>query len=261
MAGTGGASIRTDIDKKWIVCPRQNETATLQLVCFPSAGHGPSMFRPWATLLPPAVELLIVHLPGREARWNERPFVQVTEVVPRIGDALSLRLTRPFAFFGHSLGALLAFETARHLRRTDRVGPTHLFVSAHRAPQFPNRYPRIAHLSDAAFVAEVNARHGGVPEAVARNQELMDLMLPCLRADYQLFEDYAYAADRPLACPISVFGGAADQYVREQDLEGWRTQNTAGFTLRMLAGGHFFVNDGREAVVAHVLDDLQRKAN
>jgi medium-chain acyl-[acyl-carrier-protein] hydrolase len=182
----------------------------------------------------------------------------MADLTPSLASALEQRLDRAFALFGHSLGALVAFETARQLRRTRGLMPVQLFASAHRAPQTPNRHRRIAHLPDRAFVAEINARHGGVPEAVADNEELMALMLPSLKADYQMFEDYQYADEEPLACPISSFGGTADVYVTREDLEPWTQQTADRFELRMHSGGHFFVNDDRESVVATVMKDLSR---
>lgn len=241
---------------RWIVCPRPSAAATVRLFCFASAGHGPSMFRSWATLVRRDVELSIIQMPGRESRWGEPLVVRMADLMPPLVAALEPRLDGPFAFFGHSLGALVAFETARHLRRSTGQLPVQLFASAHRAPQLPNRHPKIAHFPDRRFVSEINARHGGVPDAVAENQELMDLMVPSLKADYQLFEDYAYTDEAPLACPIAAFGGTADAYVTQEDLEPWREQTTGPFTLRMRRGGHFFVNDDREGIVATVMADL-----
>jgi medium-chain acyl-[acyl-carrier-protein] hydrolase len=243
---------------KWLVFPRPNPTAAQRLVCFASAGHGPSMYRSWAPLASPEIDLAIVQLPGRESRWSEPSYDRMTELVPALAEAIEPHLDCPFAFFGHSLGALVAFELTRRLRARLGLMPRHLFLSAHRAPQLPNPYPRIASLPDREFVVEVNARHGGVPEVVASNKELMDLMLPSLKADYRLFEGYEYVAQAPLACPISAFGGVADAYVKQQHLEPWREQTSASFTLRTMEGGHFFVNDLRPTVVSMVMDDLKQ---
>ncbi|MCC7416111.1 MAG: thioesterase [Acidobacteria bacterium] len=243
---------------KWLVWPRPNPTSSLRLFCFASAGHGPSMFRSWPVLVGPDVELGIIQLPGRESRWSEAPLSSLGALVPPLCDALAPHLDRRFAFFGHSLGALVAFETARHLRRTRNLSPALVFASAHRAPQLPNRHPRISDLPREEFVAAVNARHGGIPEAVSRNRELLDLMLPSLTADYRMFEDFRYVADAPLPCPIAALGGTEDVYVGRAELEPWAVQTGAAFTLHILAGGHFFVNDSREQVVSIVLDQLQR---
>ncbi len=243
---------------KWLVVPKPNPAASVRLLCFASAGHGPSMFRNWSHLTGPDLELMIAQLPGRESRWNEPPFVSLTDLVPALATAVTPWLDRPFAMFGHSLGALVAFELARRVRADRGVGPIRLFASAHRAPQLPNRHPRISHLTDREFIAQVNGRHGGIPDAVASNQELMDLMLPSLRADYRVFEDYQYTEQEPLSCPITAFGGTGDVYVTADDLQPWGRQTAGEFRLCMLDGGHFFVNDLRDTVVSIVVDEIAR---
>ena len=215
------------------------------------------MFRSWLPHLGPGVELSMAHLPGREARWSEPALVGMPDVVNHLVDALDMPDARPWVFFGHSLGGLIAFELARGMRKRGLELPRHLFVSAHRAAHVPNRYPRIAQLPDRQFAKEVHARHGGIPDEVANNRELMDLMIPSLRADYQAFENYEYRVESPLPCPISALGGRADSLLAAEDLEGWREHTAAAFSLRMFDGGHFFVNDHRPLVVSAVVDVLK----
>jgi medium-chain acyl-[acyl-carrier-protein] hydrolase len=204
------------------------------------------------------VELCAVQMPGRESRWKEPAFTRLGDLVAALHDGLLPHLDRPYAFFGHSLGALIAFELARALRRSGRPGPTHLFASAHRAPQCPNPHPDMRHLADGPFVDEIRRRYGGIPQAVLEHPELMALMLPCLRADFTVFETYRYADERPLECPISAFGGESDDYVRRDALEAWSTQTTGGFWLRMVPGDHFFVQGRRTEVLDAVAAALAR---
>src|SRR5688572_9703418 len=241
---------------KWLVCTRRNPAARLSLVCFASAGHGPSMFRSWSPLLPAEIELSIAQLPGREARWNEKPATGLAQVILGLVEAVRSLPARPLVLFGHSLGALIAFEVSRALRSATGAEPQHLFVSAHRAAQLPNRHSRISDLGDAEFVAAVNGRHGGVPPDVAANRELMELMLPSLKADYRMFEDYRFEATPLLACPVTAFGGTADRYISQTELESWREQTWGAFSVRMFDGGHFFVNDLRSRVVATIVQGL-----
>ena len=243
-------------ESKWIVCPRRNPAAQYLLVCFASAGHGPSMFRSWAPLLPPQVELWIAQLPGREARWNEKPARSLEEVVPGLVGAIQPLASRPLVLFGHSLGALIAFEVTRSLRAATGAEPLHLFVSAHRAAQLPNRHARISDQSDAEFVAAVDARHGGVPPDVAANRELMELMLPSLKADYAMFEAYVHQSGPPLTCPLTALGGLHDPYVTAAELAAWREQTSGRFSMRIHDGGHFYVNELRPQVVSALVQDV-----
>lgn len=216
------------------------------------------MFRPWLPLLPADIELVIAHLPGRESRWSEPAVTHIADVVTALEQAIRLHVQPPYVFYGHSLGALIAYELARRLDSSAVSRPLHLFASAHRAPQRPNRHPRLSDLPDAAFLTEVNRRHGGIPESVAANRELMDLMLPSLRADYRVFEDYVHGTAPPINCPITALFGTADTHVTSEDVAPWRDVTSAGFELRDFPGGHFFVNDLRADVVSLVAQTLQR---
>jgi medium-chain acyl-[acyl-carrier-protein] hydrolase len=211
---------------------------------------------PFARELAPSFDVRAVQLPGRENRLREPAHTRLTDLIDELVDALREYLDVPFALFGHSMGALLAFELTRRLRAEAMPAPVRLFVAGHRAPQLPSRHPRLAHLPDAEFIDAVGARYGGVPEEVLRHADLMALLLPCLRADMALIEGYAYEADDPLPCPISVYGGVDDVVTTEAELEAWRGQTRADCTLTRFPGGHFFVRSARPALVSAVSRDL-----
>jgi surfactin synthase thioesterase subunit len=236
--------------------PRPNGGARFRLFTFPYAGGGGSAFRPWIADLPPEIELCVVQLPGREARWGEPPFTRMTDLVPALATGIRPHLDRPYAFFGHSLGALICFELARALRAAGAPDPVHLFASAHRAPRSPNPHPEMRHMADGPFVDEIGRRYGGIPPVVLENPELVQLMLPFLRADFTVFETYQYREEPPLACPITAFGGVSDDYVRPEALEAWAQETTGGFSVRVFPGGHFFLQDHRAALVASVCGTL-----
>jgi medium-chain acyl-[acyl-carrier-protein] hydrolase len=240
----------------WILRPRVNPAARVRLFCIPYAGGGSAAFRPWAPEAPADVELCLVQLPGRESRWKERPLTRVDEVVAALAVAVRPLLDRPYALFGHSLGALISFELVRALRAQRAALPVHLFVSAHRAPSRPNPHTPIGHLADAPFVDEIGRRYGGIPQAVLDSPELLALMLPMLRADIRMFEAYVHRAEAPLACPISAFGGEQDTYVRGEELAEWALQTERAFRIRMLPGDHFFVQGQRTAIVTAIGADL-----
>jgi len=149
-------------------------------------------------------------------------------------------LDKPFAFFGHSLGALVSFELTRRLRREYGVHPVRLFVSAGRAPQIPRRGPPIHALPEEELLAELR-RLNGMPGELMEHEELMEIMLPLLRADFAVYETYVYTNEPPLNCPISAFGGIQDHRVKDSDLEAWRAQTNVSFSLRMFPGDHFFL--------------------
>ena len=191
--------------------------------------------------MPTDVEICPVQYPGRGTRLKEAPFTRLSSLVEALAEALIPLLDRPFAIFGHSLGALAGFELARQLRRQFGVQPVRLFVSGDRAPQVPSRDRPIHALSEEAFLAELRSLNG-IPEKVLEDAELMEIMLPIVRADVAVYETYVYATEPPLDRPISAFGGLQDRRVSRADLEAWRDQTTASFSLRMFPGDHFFLN-------------------
>lgn len=198
------------------------------------------IFRTWSDALPADVEVCPVQLPGRGTRLMERPFTRLSPLVEALAQALAPLLDRPFAFFGHSLGALVSFELARQIRRQYGVHPVRLFVSAGQAPQIPHRVPPIHTLPDKEFLVELR-RLNGTPSELLDHEELMDIMLPLLRADFALYETYVYSTEPPLDCPISAFGGLQDHRVSKSDLEAWRAQTSGPFSLQIFPGDHFFL--------------------
>lgn len=248
--------------ERWLAYREVNPRARLRLFCFPYAGGGASAYRGWAAALPPDVEVCPVQLPGRESRLREPPFNRPEPLVLALVDALQPHLGLPFAFFGHSMGAMLSFELARELRRRGRPLPLHLFVSGRRAPQVPAREEDIHDLPEPEFVAKLRELNG-TPEEVLQHAELMRLLIPVLRADFTLNETYVFRPEEPLDLGISAFGGLGDAEVSREDVEGWREHMRGSFRLRMLPGDHFFLHSARELItesVARDLADLARTA-
>ena len=240
----------------WIAFRKLNPQARLRLFCFPYAGTGASIFRTWPDGLPADVEVCPVQFPGRGTRLMETPFTQLSHLVQALAQALVPLLDKPFAFFGHSMGALVGFELARQLRRQSGVQPVRLFVSAARAPQIPHRDRPIHALPEGEFLAELR-RLNGIPEKVLEEAELMQIMLPVLRADFAVYETYVYSTEPPLHCPISTFGGLQDQRVSRGDLEAWRNQTNGSFSLRMFPGDHFFWRTTQPLLLQVLSQDLR----
>jgi medium-chain acyl-[acyl-carrier-protein] hydrolase len=233
----------------WITIPNPNPAAKLRLFCFPYAGGGASTFRSWAfNEITPTIEVCPIELPGRGLRMKEEPFTRMLPLVQAIAPSLLPYCDKPFAFFGHSMGGLISFELARLLRRDYGCNPSHLFISGRRAPQVPDPSPPIHTLPNSEFLEELR-RLNGTPEAVLQNEELMQLLLPTLRADFAVLETYAYTPEPPLGCPITAFGGLQDQEVCCELLEAWREQTHAAFSRQMFPGDHFFLHTAQSLLL------------
>ncbi|HKP12906.1 MAG TPA: alpha/beta fold hydrolase [Blastocatellia bacterium] len=230
----------TNNRSEWFLrAPRQART-DLRLFCFPYAGGTGAVYRSWAEYLPSGVEVIAVELPGRGRRMSEDPFRSLPLLVEALIPELVKLLDMKFAFFGHSMGSMIAFETARELRRRGLPQPAHLLVSGRRAPQILKSDPITYDLPDEEFRAEL-LRLNGTPVEVLEHEELMKLLLPVLRADFELVQTYEYSDDAPLSCPIAAYGGIEDFEVPRESLLAWEQQTKSRFSLRMLPGDHFFL--------------------
>ena len=244
----------------WVTCPKLNPQASLRLFCFPYAGGSALSFRNWPDLLPATIEVCPIELPGRGMRLKEAPFTQLAPLVEEIVQSLLPYLDKPFAFFGHSMGGLTSFEVARLLRRTYARNPAHLFVSGRRAPQIPDSDSPIHTLPDAEFLKELH-RLNGTPEEVLANEELMQLLLPTLRADFAALETYTYQPESPLSRPITAFGGLQDPDVSCDMLEAWQEQTSATFSLQMFLGDHFFIHTAQSLLLQSLTQILNRSTS
>jgi medium-chain acyl-[acyl-carrier-protein] hydrolase len=213
------------------------------------------MYRPWMAAAPAGLEVCPVQLPGRETRVAEPAFTGLDPLLDALEEALPPYLDIPFALFGHSMGALIAFEFARRLHGRGGPQPVHLFVSGLRGPHLPDPDPPIYQLPDAEFLAEVR-RLNGTPDEVLQHPELMQLLLPILRADLTICDTYVHAAGEPLSCPISALGGLEDPKASPDELEAWSQHTTAGFRKRMFAGDHFYLVPAQAQLVQAVAADL-----
>jgi len=239
----------------WVIYPRPNPRARLRLFCFPFAGGGASTYRSWPAHLPADIDVAAVQLPGREDRLREPAFHDARAVCSKLIDVLAPHFDRPFALFGHSMGALLAFELAQMLCAAGGPAPAHLFVSAHCGPRKAHCLPSVVGLSDRELVALLQTL-SGTRDEVLQDADVMTLLLPLFRADLTICETYRYGAPEPLRCPISAFGGTFDDYVRRADVVAWRAETRGGFQARMFPGGHFFLNEAKPRLLQAVTDDL-----
>ena len=247
-----------DRDNLWLIRPYPKPQASLRLFCFPYAGAGASIFYPWAKQLPAEIELCAIQLPGRENRLRESPLNRLKEVVQSLVPLLKPYLDLPFAFFGHSMGALISFELTRELRRQNYSLPFHLFVSGRKAPQLLDLEPPIHHLPDAQFIEKIK-NFQGTPEAIWQDNQLIEQFIPILRADFTILETYFYGNEAPLNCPINVFGGIKDPKVKEAELSAWQQQTQAAFNLKMFPGDHFFIHSQKRELLQVLSTQLEQK--
>lgn len=220
--------------------------ARVRLLCFPHAGAGPSVFNDWRPLLEERVEMVGVVYPGRECRSGEPPSVDLGTIADEVADELAGLDDMPCAFFGHSMGAYVAFEVSQRLRNSP-IEPQHLLLSAAAAPHMrPDE--RLHQLPPPQFLREL-VRLDGIPDEVLRTTELVRYMLPILRADFTACETHQFTMPGPTRSPITVFGGREDARVNRARLEGWRQFAGISFSLRMFDGGHFYLREKRSELV------------
>ncbi|HEV7474828.1 MAG TPA: alpha/beta fold hydrolase [Pyrinomonadaceae bacterium] len=229
--------------------------ARVRLFCFPYAGGGAAIFRAWSRELESDIEIIPALLPGRESRLREPAHTRLDPIIDALASDIIPYLDKPFAFFGHSMGALISFELARRLRQEHGIEPDHLFISGRRAPQLPEKDPHVHELPEPDFVAEVE-RLNGTPREVLAHAELRALLVPALRADFGVCQTYTYLDDAPLSCSLTVLGGLNDETVSREKLEAWCTQTTGVCRLQMFPGDHFFINTEQFAILQLIRKEL-----
>ena len=241
----------------WIAYSKFNPQAELRLFCFPYAGGSALAFRSWQEALPSNIEVCPIELPGRGYRLMESPFSEVVPLVQVCGQDLLPYLDKPFAFFGHSLGALICFELARFLRREYGKVPVHLFVSGRQAPHIPELSP-IYSLPDPKFLQALS-RLNGTPKEVLENAEMMKMLIPIIRADLAIDETYIYTSELSLESPITAFGGWQDPETCLEDIKAWQEHTSGSFSIKMFPGDHFFINTERSLLLSVMTSKLLGK--
>ena len=234
---------------------RDSVAGSMRLFCFPYAGGSASVFRDWNAYLPKNIDAFAIQPPGRETRFAEPPVSDFREYVKQSVQAILPFTDRPFAIFGHSLGAAAAFETARLLEKHG-VATRLLIVSGRQSPGSPPRNAPIAHLPDADFLKAV-ASYNGTPAEVLDNQDLMEILLPMMRADFSLAENYRYTPDLKLSCPIIALASRQDQWLDAETIARWSGMTAGPFESKWFEGDHFYLNQYTRELVELVGERLR----
>ncbi len=233
----------------WFVVPRPNPDARIRLFCFPYAGGGVDTYIEWHRTLHPLVELVAVQPPGRGTRRGEAPHRTMGALLADLWPQILPMLDRPYFLFGHSMGSRVAYALASRLRDAGERMPTHFIASGSRAPHLGCRERNTYDLPDAEFIESLRELNG-TPEEILRNPELMELLMPLLRADFEIAELYHADPDVPFGFGASILGGTADAHVRQDELNAWQAHFRRPVRVEMCAGGHLFVDESLAEVIA-----------
>ena len=232
----------------------------MRLFCAPYIGGRALMYRNWPDGLPDDIEVCAIELPGHGRRMKEAPYTSLNLLVSDLADSILTYLDRPFAFFGHSFGALVCFEMVRELRSRSSQLPFHLCVSGAKAPQLLDDGAAIHRMADPKLIDQVRSL-GGTQAGVLDDGELVAALLPSLRADFQALETYQYTETAPFDFPILALGAVADSQVDRASLQAWAQHTTVGFTLEMFPGNHFFIHQAEKSMLQIIAAALKRPSN
>ncbi len=231
----------------WIRLSKNNNEA-VKMFCFPFSGASAQSYLPFANLQNAGVNVHALEMPGRGRRFQEEMFGDMSAIVDEAATGLEPFIAaRDFVFFGHSLGGLIAFEVARELRRRDKHLPMHFFISGMLAPQIPRKRKTVSDLSDTEFLERVKELEG-TPDEILDNPEMLELMIPLLRNDFKIYENYRYADEEQLKCPITAFAGTEDKFVDADDVQKWSEQTAILFSKHVFDGGHFYIYSHLEEI-------------
>lgn len=226
-----------------------------RLYCLPFAGGGPATFRLWPKSLTGGTDVLAAQLPGRNPASGEVPVDSVAAIVDAVQGAiveLQEQESLPFSIFGHSMGALIAFEVVVALEHADGPAPERLFVSGRRPPDELHEGDTMHDLADDDFLDAMQRSYGGVPDVVRNEPDLLAMFLPSLRADIRALETYRPRRTDKVRCPVRVYGGLQDRHPRPSQLAGWQRVAERDVTIRVFDGDHFYLNTAREALTADI---------
>ena len=241
---------------RWIPFRSEDSAVRCRLFIFPHAAGNATIYRPLRQLMPPEIDLCPVELPGRAGRIDERPLTSMSSLMQRLDHVLQPLMNVPFGFFGHSVGAWIAYEAAQQLRAVDGRGAVHLFVSGRDSPRRVSADPPPVRQRSDQDLLSILQRFGGTPAAIMQRPELVDALLPALRADLALVEGYVVDSGRRIACQITAFGGG-DDVSHSRSLQSWQDFTRGKFRTRVFPGGHFYFLPEARALAEEIVEDMR----
>lgn len=233
---------------KWVTCPNPEPSARVRLFCLPFAGGGASIYRGWGKLLGSEIEVCPIQLPGRENRFGETAIKQAQSMAQNLANQIQLYSNKPFYIYGHSMGALLAFELARALQDNGMDIPQGLVLAAHRAAHLPKNRDTLYTLPDDEFIERLK-KFGGFPEEVLASKELLAFLMPTLKADFTLCDTYQFEKGQALQCPLYLLAGAHDTEATPANVDAWREHTTEQAKLHVFDAGHFFIKTHQDELI------------
>jgi medium-chain acyl-[acyl-carrier-protein] hydrolase len=241
---------------KWFTSFNIVEKPRIRLICFSYGGTGASVFRKWYNDIEHDVEVIAMQLPGREGRFNEAFITSMNEIIESLLENFMDYLDIPFVFFGHSIGALIAFEFAYMLQNKNIIGLKHLIISGNKPPHIALK-KFISHLSTEQLIVEMK-KYNGIPDEIINNNEFIEIFLPIIRADFFISETYKYKHTSPLNIPITALGGKNDNTFSFEHLKEWSTYTSNKFSYSYLEGDHFFIHSSYETLIRTVREILEQ---
>jgi medium-chain acyl-[acyl-carrier-protein] hydrolase len=251
-------------ENPWLFFPEDKQSANFRLFCFSYAGGNANTFRNWPRYLSEQIELIAIQYPGRATRFKEKSIDSMGEMVDQLLDHLKSEFNeKPYAFFGHSMGASIAFELARKIANENNSSgrkltpPSHLIVSGRRGPKAKIEKERkpIHNLPQEDFLKRLRELNG-TPEELLQHDDLMDLMEPILRSDFKLVETWKYKPQEVLSIPLSIYGGKDDQHIDEGSLNAWQLESDASSNIEVFPGDHFYLLQHEQRLVEKINNDL-----
>lgn len=239
----------------WFVNFKKRPLKKFHLFCFHHSGGGASMFHPWVEHLSPSIELIAIQLPGRETRFTEKLTNSLPEILDNLTEGFNSLKETPFIVFGHSLGGLLAYEFAKEVYEKFALLPTHLIISAMKAPHMPRK--RDLHTLNDRELAEKLKLFDGIDDKILQNEELLELFLPIIRSDFSISETYHSPTVKQIPCNITHLSGREDKTLSEQDIMEWKKYTNLDFKSLSFVGGHFFIKNNQNTIIKYINDKAE----